>query len=420
MSEDLTKRSPRGQWMVLGGVFAGIVLLLGVGYFLFLRTDYVVLAEGLRPADASAVVAELDKAGRPYRLSDGGATILVPADQADATRVAIAGSDVAARGEIGFELFNKSDMGLTNFAQKINYQRALQGELVRTIIAMEGVESARVHLALPERTLFRGDRAEPKAAVTVTMKPGQSADPARVLGIQRLVAAAVPDLPEAKVVVLDGSGRVISAAPPVETEEVRGADIEERQAVEHYYRARARGEIERRLPTLKFDLRVLALPVQGATPAAAGESTGWTPSGEGANRNFRLRFILVTETGLAAEEQDVARGAVIQASGSDLANGDTLLFQTGPIEPPAPVTQPSAAPLAAAPAMAPPSQPALRSDRGWTFEWFAVSGLLAAAAVLLWMLRGRRRTRLAPEEHEAFADRLRRQLNLADEADAVA
>lgn len=417
----MTGRSPRGQWLVLGGVFAGVVALLALGYFLFLRTDYVVLAEGLRPADASAVVAELDKSGRAYRLSKGGTTILVPADEADATRVAIAGSDVAARGEIGFELFNKSDMGLTNFAQKINYQRALQGELVRTIMAMEGVETARVHLALPERTLFRGDRAEPKAAVTVTMKPGQTADPARVLGIQRLVAAAVPDLPETKVVVLDGSGRVISAAPPVEREEVRGADVEERLAVERYYRARARGEVERRLPTLKFDLRVLALPVPGATPAdGAGTGAAWTPSGEGANRNFRLRFVFVTETLLGAEEQDVARGAILQASAIDLANGDSLFFQTGPLEPPAPVAQPSPAPIVSAPAAAPASEWASQPARGWPVEWLiAAAAVLAAGAFLFRLLRGRR-AQLAPEDHEAFADRLRRQLNLADEADAVA
>ena len=415
MSERTAETSPRRQWLVLGGVFAAIVALLAFGYFLFLRTDYVVLAEGLRPADVSAIVAELDKSGRAYRLRDGGTTILVPEDQADATRVAIAGSDAAAHGQIGFELFNKSDMGLTTFAQKINYQRALQGELVRTIMAMDGVDSARVHLALPERSLFRGDRAEPKAAVTVAMKPGQTADAARVAGIQRLVAAAVPDLPEDKVVVLDSAGRVISPLLRAGPEEARNPETEEKLAVEGYYRARARGAVERRMPGLKFLLRVLALPA----PAATGKPDGtgrWTPSGEGATRNYRLRFVFVSEAPLAPEDQGVAREAILQATAIDLALGDTLSFETGPTDPPTPVADvtPAAAPMQ--PAIAPATSINAGPD-GFPYAWIGSALALLAAAVLVWRWLGSDRARLRGEDHEAFADRLRRQLNLADEGD---
>lgn len=421
MSEGTADRAHRAQWLMLGGIFAAVVALLALGYFLFLRTEYVVLLEGARPADAAAVVAELDKGGRAYRLRDGGTTILVPANEADATRVAIAGSDVAARGQIGFELFNKSDMGLTNFAQKINYQRALQGELVRTIMAMEGVESARVHLALPERTLFRGDRAEPKAAVTVMMKPGQTADPLRVAGIQQLVAAAVPDLPENKVVVLDAAGRVISAVAVVEAPEVRSADLDERLAVEGYYRARARGAVERQLPALKFQLRVLALPKPGAANPDAASSAGssWTPSGEGADRNFGLRFMFVSETPLGAEEQAVARDAIVQATAMDAGKGDTLSFETGPVDPPA-VVQAAQIPAPLPSAALPPA-----SARDATSSDWLLPGILAGAGLLLAALLGWRwlrggAARLGDEDHEAFAARLRRQLNLTEGADAAA
>lgn len=419
MSEGTADRAPRGQWLVLGGVLAVVVALLALGYFLFLRTDYVVLVEGLRPADASAIVVELDKGGRAYRLRDGGTTILVPENEADATRVAIAGSDAAARGQIGFELFNKSDMGLTNFAQKINYQRALQGELVRTIMAMDGVDSARVHLALPERTLFRGDRAEPKAAVTVAMKPGQTADSSRVAGIQRLVAAAVPDLPENKVVVLDSAGRVISAAAVAETQEARSPEADEKLAVEGYYRARARGAVERRMPGLKFLLRTLALPVAGASGASDG-SAAWTPSGEGASRNYRLRFVFVSETPLAAEEQGVVRDAILQATAIDPALGDTLSFETGPTDPPAQVAEPAPAAAPVHPVVEPlPRAPA--QTGGIPFEWIGAALALLVAGFLAWRWLGADRVRLRAEDHEAFADRLRRQLNLADEGtDAVA
>ncbi|MBQ1496692.1 MAG: flagellar M-ring protein FliF [Sphingomonas sp.] len=408
----------------MGGVLGLVLLLLATGYFLFLRTDYVVLAQGLRPTDASAIVAELDKRGVAYRLRDGGATILVPEGQADATRVAIAGSDAAARGQIGFELFNKSDMGLTNFAQKINYQRALQGELVRTITAMDGVETARVHLALPEKALFRGDRVDPKAAVTVTMKPGQTADPARVSGIQQLVAAAVPDLPESKVVVLDAAGHVISPAPAIEGGAglERPADIEERGAIENYYRARARGAVERQMPGVRFALRVLLLPngPAGSDPATA-PAAGWTPSGEGAARNFRMRILFISEAPINSEDQQVARNAIVQATGLDDQAGDSLSFETGPIDrslSSPPIAQPSHA-AAGAPAAAAPL-PAQGFGFAWPPVWLWLVAGVAIAAMLVWRFRAPG-SRMSGEEQEAFAQRLRRQLNMTEEAgDAAA
>ncbi|MEO7680129.1 MAG: flagellar basal-body MS-ring/collar protein FliF, partial [Sphingomonas sp.] len=172
--------APPRQWRLIAVLLAGICLLLALGYYWFLRADYTVLYTGLRPADASAIVTQLDAKGLSHRLRDGGTTILVPADQVDTGRLAIAGSDVGAKGAVGFELFNKSDMGLTDFAQKINYQRALQGELARTIMTMDAVETARVHLAIPERSLFRTNRSDPKAAVEVVAKIGQTLTTERV------------------------------------------------------------------------------------------------------------------------------------------------------------------------------------------------------------------------------------------------
>ncbi|MBO9714797.1 flagellar basal-body MS-ring/collar protein FliF [Sphingomonas sp.] len=422
MNDVVSPRGSRRQLLILGGVFLLICSLLGLGYFLFLRTSYVVLAEGLRPADAQAVVAELDKKHASYQLRDGGRTILVPEGSADATRLAIAGSDAAERGQIGFELFNKSDMGLTNFAQKINYQRALQGELVRTIVQMDGVESARVHLALPERSLFRGEREDPTAAVTIAMKPGQQADPARVEGIQRLVAAAVPDLPQSKVVVLDSAGRVISPVVAAEPALDRPADLDERSAVENYYRARARGAVERQLPGLHFAVRVLLMPIAAPSSAASGEAAdnGWVPSGDGPSRNFRLRMQFETEVPLGGDDQAVVREAITAATPLSAALGDSLEFQTGPVDPiaapgPAPV-QRSATPATAAAQPAPLAVP--------RFDWFAWLGwgslILVAVALLVWLLRRRGMLVLEARDHEAFAAKLRRQLNLEDGGDAVA
>jgi flagellar M-ring protein FliF len=418
MSEAIPAGTSAGvnrQLLVFGGVLAAVVALLGLAYYLFLRPDYVVLAQDLRPADASAVLAELDKRDADYKLKDGGTTIMVPADRADATRLAISGSDAAARGQIGFELFNKSDMGLTNFAQKINYQRALQGELVRTIMQMEGVESARVHLGLPERALFRGERTQPSAAVTLALRPGMVADSARVAGIQRLVAAAVPDLPETKVVVLDAQGRVISVAPPAA--ESLDPVIDEQQAIKAYYAARARAAVEQRMPGQKFSVRVLLLPIaETAQTGIAATSTDWAPSGEGQARNFRLRVLLVTSAALGGDDQAIAREAIGRAVALDPLRGDDLGFEVGPVEPVGASPAPSSVANASSVREAPPPPSTMR-DPQTGYGWIAATALVMIAAFGLGLfVRRRRAPGLGSSEQEAFAAKLRRQLNLAEDA----
>lgn len=409
----------RRQLLAFGGALAFVVALLGVGYFWFLRTDYVVLAQGVRPADASPILAELDKRGTPYRLEDGGATILVPDTVADATRVAIEGSDAAARGQIGFELFNKSDMGLTNFAQKINYQRALQGELVRTITQMEGVERARVHLALPERALFRAERSEPTAAVTIEMKPGRIADAARVAGIQRLVSAAVPDLPEGKVVVLDGEGRTISAVAAADMG--AASQMSETQALQAYYAARVRAVVEPRLPGQKFALRVLLLPIGDGGDVSGGDGWNATASGDGAGRNFRLRVLLVTAVAVPNDERVALGDAVASALTFDAGRGDAMAFEVGPVDavdaPPAVAVPASTVPVATVAGM--DTAPVLSGggSNGWI--WIVIAALALVGGVLL-VLRRRTAATLSDQEHEDFAARLRRQLNLSGAGDASA
>jgi len=401
--------SRRRQWLLVGGVFAAVVALLGAGYYLFLAGGYSVLADHVRPGEAAAIVAELDKRGTAYELKDGGTTVLVPSAEADATRLALVRSDAAVAGQIGFELFNKSDMGLTNFAQKINYQRALQGELVRTITLMDGVETARVHLALPERALFRDDRTEPSAAVTVQMRAGLVPDRGMVAGIQRLVAAAVPDLPADRVVVLDAEGRVISQAGTVAAAAAdRSIDGEARAAVEQYYRARARAAVEAAQPGLRHQVRVVALPqADGVVDPSA-----WTPGATGGARNFRLRLTLVTPAPLDPAAQGVLATAIRPAVGLDDASGDVLLFETGPLEPAAAPVGPEANP---ARRFVAPAAPALAAEgAGWGPWWMWLAAAAIVVAVLAARLRPRAAGSLTADDHEAFARTLRRQLALTD------
>lgn len=390
-------------------VFALLTALLGAGYFFFLRTDYAVLYSGLREADASAIVAELDRRGVAYRLGDGGTTILVASDSTASTRLAIAGSDVPTKGAVGFELFNESDMGLTDFAQRINYQRALQGELARTIMMMTGVEAARVHLALPERSLFRNARAEPRAAVTVSPRGGGAVDADRVAGIQRLVAAAVPDLAVANVVVLDEVGRVISPARSAEA--ALPPDVEEQEAVRQYFRARARAAVERVLPDLRFEVRVGA-PAEAGGPDTEAWAETAAPAAQagGGSRNFRLRLVFVTEAPLDPADRETVRDAIAAAVQLDLRAGDSLAFAIAPLgsagaAPPRAGLLPADLPAARAP---PAGAPPLAGPWWWL--------LLAALAVPGGLLLMRSRRGLAAGERDEVVERIRRQLRLAEES----
>ena len=204
---------------VLGvvGIFG---LVLGLGFWAY-RTDYSVLFADLSNTDAAAMVAELDRLKTPYQLSDGGRTILVPKDLVYKTRLKVMGKELPLHGAVGFEVFNNADFGMTEFVQKVNYQRAVQGELTRTILSIDDVQSARVHLAIPEQGLFKKALSKPKASVTLVMKPGRVLAADQIAGIQRLVAASVPEIQIADVTLLDQHGvpltRVASSDGSIES-----------------------------------------------------------------------------------------------------------------------------------------------------------------------------------------------------------
>jgi flagellar M-ring protein FliF len=397
-------------------VFAALFALLALGYYYFLRTEYAVLYSGLRPADASAIVAELDSKGVAYELKDKGATILVPKDESDSVRLAIAGSDAPMKGSAGFELFNKSDMGLTDFAQKINYQRALQGELARTIMMMDGIENARVHLTIPERTLFRGSRSEPKAAVTLTLQRGKVVDAARVAGIQRLVAAAVPDLKLFDVVVLDELGRIIS--PAAEPAADLPPELAERQAAQDYFRARVRSAVEAVLPGLGVEAKVLIVP-DAAEPESRWESAETAAQGtplrnsaqEPAGRNFRLRVTVITPAPVNPQDQQRVREALERSVGLKPESGDALIFGLPVAEAaPAEGLLPGAATAATGsdyrPLPAVPAGPSL---------WMLLT-VIGVGLVALGLGFRRRSAGMAPEQRDLLVVRIRRQLALMDES----
>lgn len=202
-------RRARAALVAGGAVIACGAIALGVWAY---RPNYQVLFADLAPRDAAAMTAELDKLKAVYRLGGDGNTILVPQDQVYKLRLKLMGRETPLYGAVGFEVFNNADLGMSEFVQKVNYQRAVQGELTRTIQAIDEVRAARVHLAIPEQGLFKRAQTKAKASVTLTLKPGAALSAEQVVGIQRLVAASVPDIAMSDVTVLDQHGVALTRA----------------------------------------------------------------------------------------------------------------------------------------------------------------------------------------------------------------
>lgn len=196
----------RGARLGLGlGVALILAATVALGWWA-LRTDYDVLFAKLSAQDAAAMTRELEQMKLPYRLGEDGTSILVDRATVHQTRLKLMGKDLPLHGAVGFELFNNADFGMTEFAQKVNYQRALQGELTRTILSLAEVETARVHLAFPDDGLFKREQGRTKASITLTLHDGRALRREQVRGIQRLVAAAVPGVERRDVTIVSDQG----------------------------------------------------------------------------------------------------------------------------------------------------------------------------------------------------------------------
>lgn len=218
----------------LGAGVAVIVLGTAAAAFWLLRTEYQVLFSELSPQDTAAMAAELDRMKTPYKLDDGGSAILVDKEAVPRLRLKLMGKELPLHGAVGFELFNNADFGMTEFAQKINYQRALQGEISRTILALAEIRDVRVHLAIPEQGLFKQQANRPKAAINVTLKPGESLRKEQVVGIQRLVSSAVPGMALQDVALVDQHGVALSRSAAEQDGEAGTSQLDLKRETEQY------------------------------------------------------------------------------------------------------------------------------------------------------------------------------------------
>src|SRR5512142_936563 len=189
---------PAGLRLVL---LLGAVAAIGVGVFNAVSSaeQYQYAFTNLTPEDSSEAAAALKTAGVPFRLEAGGSALAVPASRVYDARLLLAGAGLPRGGGVGFELFDRGDLGVSEFTQKVNLRRALEGELARTISRLAPVRSARVHMTLAERGLYKDDDRKASAAVVLNLQPGRSLDDREIAGIRHLVASAVPGLSTANV-----------------------------------------------------------------------------------------------------------------------------------------------------------------------------------------------------------------------------
>lgn len=208
---DTLKSFGPARLAIMGGVVVGLI-----GFFIFLTAKLAqpqmgLLYSELDPNDSAQIVKRLEQSATPFEIAKGGTEIHVPGDRVARTRLTMAEQGLPAGGSIGYEVFDKTEtLGSTNFVQNLNLVRALEGELTRTIKAINNVKSARVHLVLPKRELFSREREKASASIVLKMASAQRLNREQVMAIQHLVAAAVPGLSPQQISIVDDRGNLLA------------------------------------------------------------------------------------------------------------------------------------------------------------------------------------------------------------------
>jgi flagellar M-ring protein FliF len=221
---------PAAAKMKLGFGAAGLIAVLAALSMWSARGDYKVLYANLNEKDGGAIIAQLSQMNIPYRHADGGNAILVPSSQVHDARLKLASAGLPKGSVIGFELMDNAKFGQTQFQERLTFQRGLEGELTRSILALGAVQAARVHLALPQQNGFFREQQKPSASVLVTLHPGRALDRTQIAGIVHLVSSSVPEMTTKAVSVIDQSGSLLSASS--ESGSAQGLDAQQLQYVQ--------------------------------------------------------------------------------------------------------------------------------------------------------------------------------------------
>jgi len=231
---------PARSKLMMGAGVAGLAAVVLAMTLWNSQGDFKVLYSNLSDKDGGAVIAQLAQMNIPYRYTEGGGAIMVPASKVHDLRLRLAAAGLPKGTVGGFELMDGQKFGITQFQERLNFQRGLEGELVRSITSMAAVQAARVHLALPNQNGFFREQQKPSASVMLTLHPGRTLDATQIAGIVHLVASSVPELNPKAVSVLDQTGALISQPP--EAGNAPGLDAQQLQ-----YKAQVESSYSKRI-----------------------------------------------------------------------------------------------------------------------------------------------------------------------------
>jgi len=250
------RMTPVQRSMVITVTILSLVVLIGVMVWAG-RVDYSTLYSGLDPKDAGRIAEKLRELKVEFRLENGGSTVLVPSRKVQELRIEFASLGLPRSGELGYEVFDKTNIGMTDFVQKLNYHRALEGELARTITQIEGIEQARVHIVIPEPALFQEDKKETTASVVLRLSPHLTLSKRQVQGIAYLVAFSIEGLSINNVNIIDSSGNILTdSQDPSQAIQATSRQLELQRDVEKYLKDKAQSLLDGILGMGKAQVRV--------------------------------------------------------------------------------------------------------------------------------------------------------------------
>ncbi len=235
---------PLRNKIILAAATALLAGLAWVSVNMGRQPDWRPLYASMSDRDGGAVLAALDQMAIPHKFSDASGTFLVPADRVHEARLRLASQGLPKGGTVGFEIMEGQKFGVTQFQERLNFQRGLEGELARSIMALSAVQSARVHLALPAQTAFMREQQKPSASVLLTLYGGRTLDRSQIAGVVHLVASSVPDMPPAAVSVLDQTGALLSQNGPAAPNGLDAAQQQYVRQMEQSLSARILGILE--------------------------------------------------------------------------------------------------------------------------------------------------------------------------------
>jgi flagellar M-ring protein FliF len=282
------RANPKIPLMVAGAAAVAIIVAMVLWAK---QPDYRTLYSNLSDQDGGAIVTQLTQMNIPYRFSETGGALEVPADKVHELRLRLAQQGLPKGGAVGFELLDQEKFGISQFSEQVNYQRALEGELARTIETLGPVKVARVHLAMPKPSLFVREQKSPSASVTVNLEPGRAMDEGQISAVVHLVSSAVAGLPPGNVTLVDQAGHLLTQS------NTSGRDLNDAQLK---YAGDVEGRIQRRIEAILSPIvgnGNVHAQVTAQIDFANKEQTeeNYRPNGDAAQAVLRSRQINETE-----------------------------------------------------------------------------------------------------------------------------